>query len=367
MKDDGDLPADTNDSFYELEQDGVRIEYYSNIDYAFTSQQRMFVDPSTLNYHIFSLLGDIELVKGQSPVILQKAIKCPSEIESLRQTFIEDGAAVESFLYWLENELANGRDVNEWQASEKLTALRSLIPGYRGNSFENISAYGANAALPHYSTPVSGSSQIYRRGFYLSDSGGQYLTGTTDITRTVPVGRCSDLEKEDYTLVLKGMIDLAMAVFPEGSTGGQIDAIARQPLWQARRNFGHGTGHGIGFWLCVHEGPQSIRQNLNPQPLMPGMVTSDEPALYREGRYGIRHENVILCVEKGSNEFGRWLGFETLTCCHIDTSAIIPELLGAVEIEWLNDYNEQVYRKLKPYLAPVVCDWLSEKTRPIEI
>lgn len=367
MKDDGDLPADTNDSFYELEQDGVRIEYYSNIDYAFASQRCMFVDPSTLNYHVYSLLGDVGLVKGQSPVVLQKAIKCPSEIESLRQTFVEDGAAVESFLYWLENELANGRDVNEWQASEKLTALRSLIPGYRGNSFENISAYGANAALPHYSTPVSGSSQIYRQGFYLSDSGGQYLTGTTDITRTVPVGRCSDLEKEDYTLVLKGMIDLAMAVFPEGSTGGQIDAIARQPLWQARRNFGHGTGHGIGFWLCVHEGPQSIRQNLNPQPLMPGMVTSDEPALYREGRYGIRHENVILCVEKGSNEFGRWLGFETLTCCHIDTSAIIPELLGAAEIEWLNDYNEQVYNKLKPYLAPVVCDWLYEKIRPIEI
>lgn len=362
-----EIPADTSDSFYELEQDGVKIDYYSNIDYAFSAPERIFVDTSTLNYHIYSLLEDCDIISGTSPVILQKAIKCDSEIASLRQTFIEDGAAVESFIYWIENELNNGREVSEWQASLKLTELRSKIPGYRGNSFENISAYGANAALPHYSTPKSGSAQLSRRGFYLSDSGGQYLTGTTDITRTVPLGKCSGLEMEDYTLVLKGMIDLAMAVFPEGSAGCQIDAIARAPLWQARRNFGHGTGHGLGFWLCVHEGPQSIRQNFNPQPLMPGMVTSDEPALYREGKHGVRHENIILCVEKGRNEFGSWLGFETLTCCHIDTSAIVPELLGEAEIEWLNDYNDKVYNKLKPYLAPVVRDWLYLKTRPITL
>lgn len=362
-----EIPADTSDSFYELEQDGVKIDYYSNIDYAFSAPGRIFVDTSTLNYHIYSLLEDCDIISGTSPVILQKAIKCDSEIASLRQTFIEDGAAVESFIYWIENELNNGREVSEWQASLKLTELRSKIPGYRGNSFENISAYGANAALPHYSTPKSGSAQLSRRGFYLSDSGGQYLTGTTDITRTVPLGKCSGLEMEDYTLVLKGMIDLAMAVFPEGSAGCQIDAIARAPLWQARRNFGHGTGHGLGFWLCVHEGPQSIRQNFNTQPLMPGMVTSDEPALYREGKHGVRHENIILCVEKGRNEFGSWLGFETLTCCHIDTSAIVPELLGEVEIEWLNDYNDKVYNKLKPYLAPVVRDWLYLKTRPITL
>ena len=368
MKDfEDDIPADTADSFYELEQDGVKIDYYSNIDYAFSAPGRIFVDPATLNYHIYSLLGACDIISGTSPIILQKAIKCETEIASLRQTFVEDGAAVESFIYWLENELNSGREVNEWQASLKLTELRSKIPGYRGNSFENISAYGANAALPHYSTPKSGSAQLSRRGLYLSDSGGQYLTGTTDITRTVPMGKCSGLEMEDYTLVLKGMIDLAMAIFPEGTAGCQIDALARAPLWQAKRNFGHGTGHGIGFWLCVHEGPQSIRQNFNPQPLMPGMVTSDEPALYREGKHGIRHENIILCVEKGSSEFGRWLGFETLTCCHIDTSAIVPELLGEAEVEWLNDYNDKVYNKLKPYLAPVVRDWLYLKTRPITL
>ncbi|MGM9764187.1 MAG: aminopeptidase P family protein [Candidatus Cryptobacteroides sp.] len=368
MKDfEDDVPADTADSFYELEQDGVKIDYYSNIDYAFSAPGRIFVDPATLNYHIYSLLGGCDIISGTSPIILQKAIKCETEIASLRQTFVEDGAAVESFIYWLENELNSGREVNEWQASLKLTEFRSKIPGYRGNSFENISAYGANAALPHYSTPKSGSAQLSRRGLYLSDSGGQYLTGTTDITRTVPMGKCSELEMEDYTLVLKGMIDLAMAIFPEGTAGCQIDALARAPLWQAKRNFGHGTGHGIGFWLCVHEGPQSIRQNFNPQPMVPGMVTSDEPALYREGKHGIRHENIILCVETGSSEFGRWLGFETLTCCHIDTSAIVPELLGEAEIEWLNAYNDKVYNKLKPYLAPVVRDWLYLKTRPITL
>ena len=181
---------------------------------------------------------------------------------------------MECFLYWLDKEVSSGREITEWEASERLTAFREQIPGYRGNSFENISAYGPNAALPHYSTPREGSAVIRPKGLYLVDSGGQYLTGTTDITRTVPMGECSDLEKEDYTLVLKGMIDLSMAVFPKGTAGCQIDAMARMPLWRARRNFGHGTGHGIGYWLCVHEGPQDIRQNFNAQPLLPGMVTS---------------------------------------------------------------------------------------------
>ena len=366
---------DTEDSFSELEMDSVIVDDYDAVFFAlsdFTDEQSpvtIFADPSTLNHHLHTYMMDsypAEMLKfGTSPVILEKSVKTPSEIEHMRQTYIEDGVAMESFLYWLEQEVASGRKVDEWEASEKLTWFRSQIPGYRGNSFENISAYGPGGALPHYSTPKEGSAIIRPHGLYLVDSGGQYLTGTTDITRTVPMGECTDLEKEDYTLVLKGMIDLSMVVFPRGTAGCQIDAIARMPLWKAKRNFGHGTGHGIGYYLCVHEGPQSIRYQYNPQPLLPGMVTSNEPALYREGMHGVRHENIILCREAGISEFGDWLDFETLTCCHFDTSAVIPELLGPEALAWLNGYNERVYGTLAPLLPPEVASWLRTKTLPL--
>ena len=328
---------------------------------------RLFIDPSTLNYHTYKIIrkyfAESDIVFGDSPVILRKAIKNKKEIEGFRRAFIEDGVAVENFLYWLETSVAGGARITEWEASEKMTSLRAQIEGYRGNSFENISAYGPNAALPHYSTPREGSAEIKPRGLYLIDSGGQYTFGTTDITRTVPMGRCSRQEKEDYTLVLKGMIDLTLAVFPEGTAGCQIDALARRPLWASERNFGHGTGHGIGFYLGVHEGPQTIRQNFNPQPMMPGMITSNEPGLYREGKHGVRHENVVLCREEGKSEFGTFLSFETLTCCHIDTSIVVKKLLNKSEWDWLKAYNRVVYRMLKNRLAPEVARWLKKKCR----
>ncbi len=366
---------DTLDSFSELEMDDVSVDDYDAVFFGlsdFSEEQSpvtLFVDPSTLNHHLYSYILDSypedRIVCGTSPVILKKAVKTYSEIENLRQTYIDDGVAMECFLHWLETEVASGRDVDEWEASERLTWFRSQIPGYRGNSFENISAYGPGAALPHYSTPREGSALICPYGLYLVDSGGQYLTGTTDITRTIPMGECNEQEKEDYTLVLKGMIDLSTAVFPRGTAGCQIDSIARMPLWKKMRNFGHGTGHGIGYYLCVHEGPQSIRYQYNPQPLLPGMVTSNEPALYREGMHGVRHENIVLCREAGVSEFGDWLDFETLTCCHFDTSAVLPELLGPEALEWLNDYNSWVYRTLAPLLPDDVAAWLLDKTQPI--
>ena len=254
----GESDPDTADSFDELQMDGVDVEDYDAVFFALSdfgedAPGKIFIDPSTLNSHIFKYIcgcyPEDAVVCGTSPVILEKAVKVPSEIENLRQTYIDDGVAMARFLHWLETEVASGRVVDEWEASERLTAFRSEIPGYRGNSFENISAYGPGAALPHYSTPREGSARILPEGLYLVDSGGQYLTGTTDITRTVPMGECTDLEKEDYTLVLKGMIDLSMAVFPKGTAGCQLDALARMPLWKARRNFGHGTGHGIGYYL----------------------------------------------------------------------------------------------------------------------
>ena len=366
---------ETPDSFSELKADGIEVLYYDDVfiglsDFGEDADGgRLFVDPSTLNYNVYKYISETyeHVSCGTSPVILKKSVKVESEIESMRQTFIDDGVAMECFLHWLDEEVSMGREITEWEASEKLTWFRSQVPGYRGNSFENISAYGPSGALPHYSTPHEGSAVIRPHGLYLVDSGGQYLTGTTDITRTIPMGECTPLEKEDYTLVLKGMIDLSMAVFPRGTTGHQLDALARMPLWRAQRNFGHGTGHGIGFYLCVHEGPQSIRFQYNPQPLLPGMVTSNEPALYREGMHGIRHENIILCREAGSSEFGEWLDFETLTLCHFDTSAVVPQLLGPEAIKWLNNYNDRVYRTLVPLLPPRTAAWLRDKTMPLTL
>ena len=328
---------------------------------------RLFIDPATLNWHTYALIRSVfpdpELAFGTSPVIGRKAVKNKKEIEGFRRAFLEDGVAMENFLYWIEHSVKSGATVTEWEASEKMTALRAQVEGCRGNSFENISAYGPNAALPHYSTPREGSAVLRRRGLYLIDTGGQFDYGTTDTTRTIPLGRCTRKEKEDYTLVLKGMIDLSLAVFPEGTAGCQIDAIAREALWASGRNFGHGTGHGIGFCLGVHEGPQSIRQNFNPQPMLPGMVTSNEPGLYREGKHGIRHENVLLCREESKTEFGRFLSFETLTCCHIDTSIVVRRLLDKREWRWIKAYNRAVYRMLRKRLSPEVARWLRKKCR----
>lgn len=367
---------ETPESFKELEQEGIEVMYYDEVyrglsDFGEDAQGGViFIDPSTLNDNVYrdicEIFGEANIIEGVSPVILEKSVKTESEIENLRQTFIDDGVAMECFLHWLDEEVSTGREVSEWEASEKLTEFRSQIPGYRGNSFENISAYGPGAALPHYCTPREGSAVIRSKGLYLVDSGGQYLTGTTDITRTVPMGECTHLEKEDYTLVLKGMIDLSMAVFPKGTAGCQLDALARMPLWKAQRNFGHGTGHGVGYYLCVHEGPQSIRYQYNPQPLLPGMLTSNEPALYREGMHGVRHENLILCREAGVSEFGEWLDFETMTLCHIDTSAVLPELLGSEALAWLNAYNDRVYRTLAPNLPPRTAAWLRDRTLPLK-
>lgn len=366
-----DPDSETSASFEELEADGVTIRDYSDVNFALASLRldgtdRICVDPSEVNYALRDAMddGDLlpEVVETASPVPLWKAVKNSVEIDGMREAHLEDGVVMEQFLYWVEN---NAGRINEWDAACYLGSLRARVPGYRGDSFETISAYGEGAALPHYVTPKEGSALLEPHGLYLSDSGGQYLFGTTDITRTVPLGRLTPLETEDYTLVLKGHIDLAMAVFPAGTAGCQIDALAREPLWKARRNFGHGTGHGVGFFLGVHEGPQDIRQNFNSQPLLPGMVVSCEPGIYREGMHGVRHENLLLVRGIGDNEFGSWLGFETLTLCHFDTSCLDASLLAPEEIDWLNAYNKRVYETLAPRLPAEVAAWLKNKTLPI--
>ena len=325
------------------------------------------MDPATLNYQLYNnfVSAGIPLEEGTGPVALRKAVKNPREIAGMREAHLQDGLAVERFLYWLEKSLEAGREITERDAAVKLGQLRADIPGYQGDSFETISAYGPGAALPHYVTPRQYAPVIRERGLYLCDSGGQYLYGTTDITRTVPTGPCTALEREDYTLVLKGHIDLAMAVFPEGTPGCRLDILARAPLWRSKRNFGHGTGHGVGWFLGVHEGPHEFRQNFNAVPFQPGMVVTDEPGIYREGKHGVRHENVLLCVSAGESEFGRWLAFEPLTLCHFDTSALELSLLDRSEIDWLNAYNERVWQTLSPKLPREIADWLREKTLPV--
>ena len=372
-KEDGEVDGESLEVFADLEAEGIEVLPYDEVTIALAGGDeisgRLFVDPSTLNYNLYSILAstftDGRLMEGESPVGLRKAVKNSVEINGMRECHIRDGVAMEKFLYWLETSVKNGDSVNERSASIKLDEFRAEIEDYQGDSFETISAYGKGGALPHYVTPQRDSPVLEPHGLYLVDSGGQYLSGTTDITRTVPLGPCTMLEKEDYTLVLKGHIGLAMAVFPKGTAGCQIDALAREPLWKTRRSFGHGTGHGVGFFLGVHEGPQDIRQNFNRVPLEPGMITSNEPGIYREGMHGVRHENLVLCVEDGETEFGSFLRFETITLCHFDTSAVIVNLLTEDEKAWLNEYNARVYETLSPLLPSDVALWLEGKCRAI--
>ena len=350
---------------------GVRIEDYSAALLLADDLQggrRLYCDAQCLNAALRDVLdgAGIEILAGDSPVAARKAVKTEGEIEAMRRAHLLDGIAMGKFLFKLEKALEEGRNVSERDAALWVGQLRAENEEYQSDSFETISAYGPGAALPHYVTPEENAPLLRRRGLFLCDSGGQYLCGTTDITRTVPLGECTPLEKEDYTLVLKGYIALASAVFPEGTPGCRIDALARDALWRTRRNFGHATGHGVGFFLNVHEGPESIRQDFNPTPLQAGMVVSCEPGIYREGLHGVRHENLMLCIRDSENEFGAWLRFETLTLCHFDTDALLPELLTEAEIRWLNAYQEMVYGAIAPYLSEEESLWLRRKTAPLQ-
>ena len=363
--------GETAASFDELRKDAVDVLPYSDVEMGIAALEgkRLWADPGTLNYNLYNVimanLGQEGLQLAKSPVPLRKSIKNPTEIKGFIEANIEEGIALERFFYWLEHQLSAGETVTEWEASEKITSYRQQIPGYMGDSFETISAYGPGAALPHYVTPMENAPVIEPHGFYLCDTGGQYLFGTTDTTRTMPCGPCTELEKEDYTLVLKCHIDLSMAIFPKGTCGCHLDILVRNSLWQQKRNFGHGSGHGVGFFLNVHEGPQEFRQNFNSYPYVPGIVNTNEPGIYREGMHGVRHENVFVVEDAGTNEFGTWYRFNTITRCHIDTSVVKKELLTPEEIKWLNDYNASVYRDLAPRLAPEIAAWLKEKCRAI--
>ena len=371
-----DLFAETSkfdsDALFKLKNGNISLYPYGTAGgyiKSLKTKEKILIDSGSLNYEtgkaIVDAFGQDNIVEGSSPVELAKAVKNDVEIEGFRKAYVQDGIVQTRFFKWLEEQVASGARITESDASDKLHELRAAMPDFLDESFETISAYGKNAALPHYSTVRGKDAVLEPHGLYLNDSGAHYAYGTTDITRTVPLGPLTDLEREDYTLDMMAMIDLAMAVFPEGTPGCRIDAIARRPLWNAMRNFGHGTGHGVGNVLSVHEGPQSIRQNLKDQPLLPGMITSDEPGIYREGYHGIRHENMILCESKGENEFGRWLGFETLTRTYLDAAPLVLRLMDRHEIEWLNNFNRCVFDEIGPYLMDAERTWLEGKTKPV--
>ena len=356
----------TEETFEALQGDGIELLPYGEVGLELSSfEGRLWLDSVTANCELREAASGPVIV-APSPVARRKEQKSPQEIEWMRECHIRDGVAMEKFLFWLEKSVEAGKRVTEWDAAVRLGQYRAEIEDYQGDSFETISAYGKGAALPHYITPRGEEAPaIEAHGLYLCDSGGQFLSGTTDITRTVPMGECTPEEIRDYTLVLKAHIDLATAVFPAGTPGCRIDAAARLPLWRNLMNFGHGTGHGVGFFLGVHEGPHQIRQNLDPTPMVEGMITSDEPGIYREGKHGVRHENLVLTVDAGTSEFGHFLCFETLTMCHFDTSILDLSLLDKWEIEWLNDYNRRVFDNLGTLLDEEVARWLKVKTSPI--
>ena len=304
----------------------------------------------------------INVLSKPSPVPAMKAVKNEAEQQGLRNAMLKDGIALVKWLCWLKPAVEAGGQT-EISVSQKLEQLRSQQPLYRGLSFDTIAGYEAHGAIVHYEATPDTDIPLESRGLLLVDSGAQYQDGTTDVTRTIALGPLTDEQRKVYTLVLKGHIDLQLLHFPDGAAGTQLDAIARRPLWQAGLNYLHGTGHGVGSYLNVHEGPHQIRMEWMPAPLRKGMTVTDEPGIYLEGRFGVRTENVL--VIKGVEDNSQFLCFETLTLCPIDTTPILPELLSQEETDWLNTYHTEVYNKLAPHLNDEERAWLQEATRPL--
>ena len=353
-----------------LKKEGVTLADYGMLA-TFLSrlpeQTRVFIDSKRTNVAIYNALPKSSiLIEGTSPANHLKSIKNETEIKGFRNAVLKDGIAMTKFYFWLEKMLKAGEKVTELSAAAKLTALRSEQPQYVMDSFASISSYGPHGAVVHYSPTPETDTELKTDSLYLLDSGAQYLDGTTDITRTIALcDEPSEQMKKDFTRALKGTIGIAKCKFPAGIRGCLIDAFARKALWDAGINYLHGTCHGIGHCLNVHEGPQSIRMEENPVILEPGMVMSDEPAIYRPGEYGIRTENMILIREDSETEFGKFLGFETLTLCYIDTKLVIPSMLSVREHAWLNKYHQMVYDLVSPHLTEEEKAWLKEKTAEI--
>ena len=361
------LPAEAVEA---LSRQGVRVTDYDHLLGALTGyhhDQTVLVDEAGTNWAVYSALKGnpvFTLKAGEDPIQALKAVKNPVEIENLKKVHVKDGVAMVKFQMWLEEKMAAGEAVTEVDVDEKLMALRGEQALNIGVSFDTIAAYGANAAMMHYHATPGNCTTLAPKGFLLVDCGGQYLDGTTDITRTYALGELTDNERTWYTYVLKSHIDLAKLQFLSGCTGGNLDVIARAPVWAHGIDYRCGTGHGVGFVGGVHEGPQNLRIN-NQVVFKPGMTITDEPGIYEEGEVGIRIENELLCCERMKNQYGQFLGFEPITYCPIDLTPVRPELLDADEKEWLNAFHQMVREKLTPHLSAAEAAWLAEKTKPL--
>ena len=357
------------------------------------TEKTLYIDSDKLNPEVINYLKalgvsnkpyeeapfEIGTPSSGNPIPLMKALKNVIELKGTRAAMLKDGIVMTRFYRWLEEQLkeASSKPITELDCVQKIIDLRKEQPLYREESFPAIVAWNEHGAMPHYENSVETNVAIKGDGILLIDTGGQYLDGTTDITRTVCLGEVSNEMKRDYTLVLKGHIRLAQAVFPAGTRGDQLDALARYDLWRDGKTYLHGTSHGVGHYLGVHEGPQSVRMQHNPQPLLSGMIISNEPAIYIADGYGIRHENCVLCKPfepkaesiqcrtYNKDEFGEFMHFETLTLCYFDTHGLVMELLTDEEVDWINKYHRKVYETLAPNLAEEEREWLKVKCQTI--
>lgn len=354
-----------------LAADGIEVRDYAEAGKALAAMpagSRLLVDPARVTCGLLdNLPTEVELVEGLNPSTLSKSCKGDEDLVHIRQVMEQDGAALCEFFAWLETNL--GRElVTELTIDEQLSAARARRPGFVSLSFSTIAAFNGNGAMPHYRATEQSHAVIEGDGLLLIDSGGQYLGGTTDITRMVPVGNPSLAQKQDCTRVLKGMIALSRATFPRGVLSPLLDAIARAPIWADQVDYGHGTGHGVGYFMNVHEGPQVIAYQAAPTPqtaMQVGMISSIEPGTYRPGQWGVRIENLVVNREAGKSAFGDFLNFETLTLCPIDTRCLVPELLSREELDWLNGYHARVRERLAPLLKDDALAWLEARTAPL--
>lgn len=349
-----------------LNDQGVATAQYADVrkglkDYF---EYNILLDPKETSYTLAKLVNTKEVVRQASPIPAMKAVKNDTEIAGFRHAMLKDGIAMVKFLRWLKPAVEAGGQT-EMSVSQKLTDLRAEQPLFRDISFDTIAGYAEHGAIVHYEATPNTDAALLPRGFLLLDSGAQYEDGTTDITRTIPLGPLTDEERRVYTLVLKGHIQLELCKFPRGASGTQLDILARGAMWREGMNYMHGTGHGVGSYLNVHEGPHQIRMEYVPAPLKAGMTVTDEPGLYLAGRFGARIENTLLITPYKETEFGQFLQFESLTLCPIDTTPIVREMMLAEEVAWLNDYHQQVRDTLSPHLDEGERAWLRKATEAL--
>ncbi len=349
-----------------LEHQQIQTKPYTAIEQDLKDIQGMqFLLPPTTNFTLYQTIAtQNDIIRQTSPVTFLKAIKNETEIAGFHKAMKRDGVAMVRFLKWLKETVRTSQET-EMSIDQKLYELRAEQDGFQGISFDTIAGYQEHGAIVHYEATPETSSQLKAEGLLLLDSGAQYLDGTTDITRTIALGPVTEEQKKDYTLVLKGFIALSTAEFPHGTCGTQLDILARQYMWKDGINYGHGTGHGVGHFLNVHEGPHQIRMNYVPAPLLPGMTITNEPGIYKAGKYGVRTENTMLVVPSRETEFGVFYKFEPLTLCPIDQEAILPEMLTTEEKAWLNQYHKNVYEALSPLLSEAEKQWLRNATLPL--